>query len=100
MKCVSYNCNSVRNNAEIVKVLLENNDMVFLQELMLNKSDLPLLHEFNENFTHIAFVKDRESEGINEGRPAKGVAIFWRKELSCFISPVLVNDFIIGVVLK
>ena len=100
MKCVSYNCNSIRNNSEIVKVLLDNNDLIFLQEIMLNKSDLPLLHNFNENFTNVAFVKDRESEGINEGRPAKGVAIFWRNELSPFISPIIINDIVIGIMLK
>ena len=100
MRCVSYNCNSIRNNSEIVKVLMENNDLVFLQEIMLNRSDLPILHDFNENFSNFAFVKDRESEGINEGRPTKGVAIFFRKGLSRFIDPVLINDFIIGVVLQ
>lgn len=100
MKCVSYNCNSIRNNSEIVRALLENNDLLFLQELMLSKSDLPLLNDFNENFANIAYVKDRESEGINEGRPSKGVAIFWKKELSNFISPVLINDFIIGMILQ
>ena len=35
-----------------------------------------------------------------EGRPSRGVAIFWRRHLSSIISPVLVNDFIIGIVLK
>ena len=41
--------------------------MVFLQELMLNKSALPMLNDFLNDFTHnIAYVKGRESEGISE----------------------------------
>ena len=99
VRCSAYNCNSVRNNSEIVKSLLKSCDIVFLQELMLNKKDLPVLNDFDEDFNHIAFVNDRDSEGINEGKPKKGVAIFYRKELSSIISPVFLNDFIIGIVL-
>ena len=99
LKCASYNCNSIRNNAEIVKSLLDSFDIVFIQELMLNKSDLSLLNDFHEDFRHIAFVKDREAEGINEGRPSRGVAIFWRQDLSSIISPVFIDDSIIGIVL-
>ena len=98
MRLVSYNCNSIRNNAENVKNLLDEND-VFLQEIMLSKSDLPLLFHYNNDFDHIAYVKDRESEGINEGRPSRGVAIFWRKCLSSITSPLLIDDSIIGIVL-
>ena len=58
MRCVSYNCNSIRNNSEIVKALMENNDLVFLQEIMLNRSALPILHDFNENFSHVACSKE------------------------------------------
>ena len=97
---VSYNCNSVRNNSEIVKAILKNSDILFLQELMLSKSDLPLLHDFDDDFRNVAFVRDRESEGINEGRPTRGVAIFYRKELASFITPVLVDDSVIGIVLE
>ena len=100
IKLVSYNCNSIRNNAENVKNLLDENDVVFLQEIMLSKSDLPLLFGYNEDFDHTAYVKDRESEGINEGRPSRGVAIYWRKYLSNVISPLLIDDSIIGIVLK
>ena len=75
-KITSYNCNSIRNNAEIVKSLFIDADILMLQELMLDKRDLPLLNDFNEDFNHVAYVKDRESEGICEGRPARGVAIF------------------------
>ena len=99
VRCATYNCNSVRNNSEVVKSLLKSCDIVFLQELMLNKKDLPLLDQFDENFKHIAFVYDRDNEGINEGRPKKGVAVFYRQELSSLVSPVFFNDCIIGIVL-
>ena len=100
LKVALYNCNSVRNNAEAVKKILENYDLVFLQELMLSKSDLPLLNDLNQQFQNVAFVKDRETEGINEGRPSKGVAIFYRNELSGSILPLLIDDCSIGVILS
>ena len=99
VRLVSYNCNSVRKNAENVMKLLSENDIVFLQEIMLSKSDLPLLYDLDRDFDHIAYVKDRESEGINEGRPSRGVAIFWRKYLSKVISPLIYDDSIIGILL-
>ena len=97
---VSYNCNPIRNNAEIVKSLFIDSDIVMLQELMLEKRDLCVLNDFNKNFKHIAFVKDREMDDVCEGRPSRGVAIFWRNNLSMMISPVFINDFLIGIVLK
>ena len=99
-KIVSYNCNSVRNNSEIVKSLLLDSDILFLQELMLEKRDLGILNDFNEDFRHIYFVKDRDGDGICEGRPSGGVAIFWRATLSRFISPVYHDEAIIGIVLQ
>ena len=94
LRCVTCNCNSIRNNSEIVKHLLSSSDIICLQEIMLNKSDLPLLNDFHKEFMHVAFVKDRESEGIIEGRPSKGVAIFWKKHLSSLISSIIINDTI------
>ena len=58
-RVVSYNCNSIRNNSEIVKSLLLDADILFIQELMLEKSDLGILNDFNSNFRHVAYVKDR-----------------------------------------
>lgn len=100
IKFVSYNCNSVRNNIEIVKSIMSQADIVMLQELMLSKSDLPLLNDIDNEFSNVAFVKDRESDGINEGRPTKGVAIFWRKTLALRVDPVLVNDSVIGIMIS
>ena len=100
VEIISYNCNSIRNNSEIVKTLLLDCDILFLQEIILEKRDLDILNDFNEDFRHIAFVKDRESNGICEGRPSGGVALFWRANLSKFISPVYHDDTVIGIVLK
>ena len=100
VKVASYNCNSIRKNSEIVKNILNSNDIVCLQELLLSKSDLPVLNDFNENFNNIAFVEDRETQGINEGRPSRGVAIFWRKCFASNVTPILIDDRIIGLCLK
>lgn len=100
VKIASYNCNSVRKNSENVKNVLNANDIVCLQELLLSKSDLPVLNDFNENFNHIAFVEDRESQGINEGRPSRGVAIFWRKCFTSDVTPILIDDRMIALCLN
>ena len=99
VKCISYNCNSIRNNSEIVKDLLNKTDILFLQEIMLCKSDLGLLKDFNENFECMGFVKDREHGGINEERPSKGVAIYWRRSLSPYVVPLAVDDSLMGLIL-
>ena len=96
----SYNCNSVRAHFENVRNIMTNCDIIFLQEILLCKSDLPILDELNDDFQKIAYVQDRESAGIIEGRPTRGVAILWRKSLSKYISPLLVDDSVIGIILS
>ena len=98
VKVVSFNCNSVRSRAENVKALLKENDVICLQEILLCKSDLNILNDFNDDFYNVAFVEDRESLDINEGRPARGVAIFYRKSLSAYVTPLLIDDSVIGLV--
>ena len=82
--CVSYNCNSIRKNSEIIKILLKNTDILCLQEIMLTKDDLGILNQFDSEFEHVAFVSDRESSGICEGRPTAGVAIFLEAQIFTF----------------
>ena len=72
----SYNCNSIRNSVDTVKELLRDNHFVALQELMLLESDLSFLSSIDYNMHHTAYVKDDIRNGINTGRPSKGVAIF------------------------
>ena len=99
VRIASYNCNSVRANCVNVQSIMEVTDIVCLQELMLCKSDLQFLNELNKDFDNAAFVMDRESEGIIEGRPCRGVSIMWRKSLSKYVSPVIIDDSIIGIII-
>ena len=100
VKVVSYNCNSVRNNAEIVKKLLDIGDIVCLQEIMLHKRDLDILNDFNKEFRHVAYVKEIDDDNIKEGRPSGGVAIFWKKHLSPYIVPIYIDERILGIIFK
>ena len=100
IRLASYNCNSLRSKFENVRFILSEADILLLQELQLCKSDLPLLNDLNEKFDNIANVTDRESEGITEGRPSRGVAILWKKYLSPFISPLIIDDSVIGIILQ
>ena len=100
IKVASYNCNSVRCHFENVRNILCDVDIIFLQELQLCKSDLLMLIDLNNDFENISFVQDREAEGIIEGRPTKGVAILWRKNLSSFISPLIIDDSMIAIIIS
>ena len=93
----SYNCNSICNSVDTVKELLRDNHFVALQELMLLESDLSYLSSIDYNMHHTAYVKDDIRNGINTGRPSKGVAIFWKSNLSS-ITPIQINEWLIGVV--
>ena len=59
----AYNCNSVRANFKNVKSVMSECDIIFLQELSLCKSDLPILDELNNEFDRIAYVLDRHNGG-------------------------------------
>ena len=100
IKLCTYNCNSVRVNFENVRNIMSRCDIVCLQELMLCKGDQPILNELNDDFENVAFVQDRDSVGIVEGTPTRGVAVLWRKTLSHYISPILIDDSAIGIILS
>ena len=100
LRTASYNCSSIGKNMEIVKNLLLSSDIVVLQELMLYMRDLSLLNDIDDNFDNFATVEDDVSDDISEGRPTRGVAVFWRKELSHCVRAVQVNKSLGGIVLS
>ena len=57
------------------------NDVVMLQKLMIYQCDTFILDNLNNKFNHVLCVKNNTKYGIILGRLAKGVAIFWRKNI-------------------
>lgn len=100
LNIVTYNCNSFRNNIEVIKQLVSLNDIILLQEIMLLKEDVSLITDLDDGWDGITYVKDRAMHGIIEGRPQKGVAILWKKSLSELITPIYHDDCIIGIYLN
>lgn len=97
---VTYNCNSIRNNIEIVKCLFDDYDIVLLQEVMLLEEDAHMVKSLHSDWDGIVYVKDELKDGIREGRPSKGVAILWHKNYSQCIQPIYCNERIIGIKLS
>ncbi len=73
LRFVSYNCNSVRNKIETVKILSSNFDIVLLQEILLLESDTGYLDHISSEHYAYHLVKDKKIDNINTGRPSKGV---------------------------
>lgn len=72
LKLCSYNCNSFKNNLNIIEKLMSSHDIILLQELMLLKEDSYLVKTLSDNWESILFVRDNLIDGILEGRPKKG----------------------------
>ena len=101
VRIVSFNCNSIKNNNELVKCLLNDNDIVILQELMLSECDIDYLALLHPDYEYTCGVQDTLTiQGeYTTGRPSKGVAIMWRKQYSSFIKPLPIDNTMNAVII-
>ena len=72
LRIVSYKCRSFRSNDSIVKQLLENYGVLFFRKLCLPTDDM------TGNNTNTCFTPATPSTSPNGGRPAGGLAVFWK----------------------
>ena len=52
LKIVSYNCQSVNTNFDIIKLLSQDCDILLLQETLLTENNKNLLGGLNQNFNY------------------------------------------------
>lgn len=97
VKIISYNCNSIKNNLDVIRDLLQKCDIILLQEIILLKQELDLIKHIDLNFDGVGFASDAGEIGMLRGRPKAGVAILWKKTLGNFIKPIFCNESIIAV---
>jgi len=80
----SYNLHGFNNGLPYLKKLCSDNDIIFVQEHWLLKSQLYMFDNINDNFNFFgqSSLDEVTSRGLLKGRPFGGVGVLWRKELA------------------
>lgn len=97
LKVISFNCNSIRKNDEIVYSLLNKCDILLVQETLLTADSYDFVSKFHLDFVsyHVPAI-DPCIDGLN-GRPRGGLSIFWNKKLEMYVTPEVYNENIMGL---
>ena len=98
LKVCSFNCGSFKRKDEIVKLLMNRNDIILLQETLLIESEVNCLDYLNDNFDYFASPSIVNSNYV--GRPKGGMAIYFKKSISNYVTPHYFHNRILGITLK
>jgi exonuclease III len=84
----SYNMHGFNNGNSFLKVLCNDNDILFVQEHWLLSQHLAKLNNINNDFIvyGVSAMDAASSRGILRGRPFGGVGVLIHKSLSKFVS--------------
>ena len=96
LKVISYNCQSVRSNYEIISKLLNDCDILFLQETFLTDVNKDILDIINVDFSSAQTTAIRKCDQFF-GRASGGLAILWRKSCKIKTFPIYFNERIMAI---
>ena len=95
IKIISYNCNSLRKNIDLIRMLLGKCDVLLLQEIILLECDLDIISQISDQINFIARPSRIAHSNTSFFRWS---AIIWSKSLNIDISLKLVKLFIIWII--
>ena len=73
LNIVSYNCNSLRKNIDIVRALLVKCDILVLQEIiLLDDDDIGLINDISDQINFIATPSTKANSNSLDGKPSGG----------------------------
>ena len=96
LKVISYNCQSVRSNSEIISKLMNGCDILFLQETFLTEVNKDISDSINIDFSSAQTPAIRKIDKFC-GRSSGGLAILWKKSCNAKIFPIYCNDRIMAI---
>ena len=82
IKFCSNNCHSLRKNIDLVRVLVEDNDVLLLQEIILLEEDISILDSVCNDTEYLVVPSSRAISNCFNGRPTGGLAVIYKKSLS------------------
>ena len=98
LRIVTYNCQSLNCNLNVVKSLLEKSDIVLLQETLLVDNNTSVFATLSDDFNYFHTSATRNSSSFS-GRSSGGLAILWRRSISKVIKTESFSERISGLTL-
>ena len=96
IKIITYNCQSVNVNYDIIKILTKDCDILLLQETLLSDNNQYFLNDINDDFNY-AHVPAVRKASTFVGRASGGLAVLWRKFNNIKIYSLYFTDRIMGL---
>ena len=75
LRIALYTCNYVRKRVDIVRSILDNCDILYLQEILLLEEDRHFINGLDSSFETYVVANKHSSSNCLEGRPSGGLAI-------------------------
>ena len=95
LNIISYNCRSARLHSELIRLLAEKCDVLFLQETLLNDENVDVLDTIDGfNFAHTPSF--RRSDTF-VGRSSGGLVVMWKNFVQIKFIPFHYNERIMGL---
>jgi hypothetical protein len=100
LNVISFNCNSIRKNIEIVKELLKSCDILLLQETIITEYEIDSISNIDLNFKFCHAPSTVPNILGKGGRPKGGLSVFWHKKIDKIITPVVFTTNIMALKLE
>ena len=92
LRILSYNCYGLKSSTVDLYELCDKYDIIFLQETLLFKHELPMLSKVHPGFEGMGISTIDDTSGILSGRPYGGLAILVRRKLRPLCDFIFYDD--------
>ena len=99
LRVISYNCESFNRNSHMIKLLLNECDILLLQETLLCDHSLDVFQSLHDEFSYYA-VSAVRSENVFVGKSSGGLCVLYRKSFANYIKPFYCTSRIMGISLQ
>ena len=99
LRIITFNCNSMKKNIDVIRTLLNDCDVLCLQETLIYDNDDCYLDRIDNRF-NFTLSPCTSANVIAAGRPKGGLITFWRKTLNSHVEPVINSQRYLGIKLS
>ena len=79
VRIVSYNCNSIRSEIDVIREILTRCDILLCQEIILPEEEISFVNGIDHDFSCSVVPSRLPNSSVFNDRPVGGYAIFFQK---------------------